>query len=771
MRNRDILVGFCLVFLLASCGVYKRMPEEQMLYAGAEVEIQAKDAEKKEVARLKEEMDLALRPEPNAFLFGYPYKVGFHYLFANPKKEDGIKAKMQKRLGEKPVSISMNGLEQNRSSLLNYLDTEGYFRSKVEADLSEEKRKQHAHYKVDLAPRYTYSKIEINGDRASSNLGTQLLDDFGVAGEKVSLKVQDPYRFNDLLQSRRDINLALRNKGYYYFRPTYVKIEADSTVGNQGVDLFLDPVESLPSESQKQYLINDIIVHTSRAAKSTGVDSSNNGMDLFRGIILDDSSNFYKARIFEDAVGFRPGNFYSVSQDEVTNQRLIGLNNFQSVENRFEILPMLDSTLMDVHYYLLPKKRMSVRSELNALNRSSGFAGGQLSLIWRNNNLFKGAEILDISANFATEVQVGGKKSGSQYNNNYRISAEANLTFPRFVSPIFKVDPEISRILPKTSLTLGFNSIIKKGLYTLNSSFFSWGYIWRKGVKHEHVLTPFSVSLVKAKNISEEFVNEIFFDPRLLYILENQLITGGSYKYTFTPEAKGRNRIRFEGNLELVGNLAGLVDKLRNNPEKDGSVFGEIYKQYTRVDGDFRWYRQVTTNNQWANRIFLGLGIPYGNSNSLPYTRQYYSGGNSSIRAFRARGIGPGSYQRTGMVSEQFLGQFTGDIKIEMNTEWRYKLNDFLGTAFFVDAGNVWMYKDDLIYDETAVFSKDFYKELAVGAGVGLRFDFSYFILRLDLAFPLRRPDRPLGERWVIDEISWKNKESRILNIAIGMPF
>jgi hypothetical protein len=283
---------------------------------------------------------------------------------------------------------------------------------------------------------------------------------------------------------------------------------------------------------------------------------------------------------------------------------------------------------------------------------------------------------------------------------------------------------------------------------------------------------------VQASNISEDFLFAIFEDPvRLLPILENQFILGGTYSYTFTPIIPPAKKYSyaFSGNLDFAGNLIGLLDNFRSE-EKKGQLFNNFYSQYVRIDGDFRYYYNLNKNLKIANRVFAGFGIPYGNSLSLPFTRQYFSGGSNSIRAFLARGVGPGTYVRDPEDSFQsFFGSFTGDVKLEFNTELRQKINEYIGTALFVDAGNIWQYKDPLSYGEEAIFGKNFYEQLAVGAGVGLRLDVSFFVLRADLATPLRNPSRPEGERWVFNEFnlrdpSWRSR-NLVLNIAVGYPF
>jgi outer membrane protein assembly factor BamA len=201
-------------------------------------------------------------------------------------------------------------------------------------------------------------------------------------------------------------------------------------------------------------------------------------------------------------------------------------------------------------------------------------------------------------------------------------------------------------------------------------------------------------------------------------------------------------------------------------------IFGAQFSQYTRLQSDFRFYRKVGEKSVWANRIFVGIGIPYGNSHQLPYIKQFFSGGNNSIRAFRSRSVGPGSYlppQDGGLLAEQ-----PGDIKLELNTELRFPIVGIVQGAAFVDAGNVWLFNDDP-NKPGAKFNNKFINELAAGAGVGIRFDLTFLVLRFDLAFPIRKPWLTAKERWVINQIDWADtkwrKDNIVLNLAIGYPF
>jgi outer membrane protein assembly factor BamA len=229
--------------------------------------------------------------------------------------------------------------------------------------------------------------------------------------------------------------------------------------------------------------------------------------------------------------------------------------------------------------------------------------------------------------------------------------------------------------------------------------------------------------------------------------------------------------------VDFSGNVAGLLI-----PEDPASgkkkLFGAAISQYLKAQTDLRYFIEFNPKTRLANRLLVGFGYPYGNSEQLPYIKQFFIGGNNSIRAFRSRSVGPGTYRAPNADSLSFFPDQSGDIKLEMNTELRYKFNKILEGAIFLDAGNIWLYNKDTstINPRPGVqFSKDFMKELAVGTGIGLRLNLTILLLRLDLGMPLREPWLPAGHRWVIDQIDFGSKEWRkrnlVLNLAIGYPF
>ena len=751
---------------LAACNITRNLPPNQNLYSGATINIKGEGATPENIKTLKPALDGLLRPLPNTQVFGFPYKTAIYQFLGEPKNEKSIKAWILKKVGEKPVLANDRIIAKNNNVLEKYVQGEGHFFSKVSGTAENNNRKTFIHYTVQLKPRYHLNEVIFSQD------STDWKKHFCDAQKGSLLSKGNPYQFNLIKTERERIDKAMREKGFYYFRPEYVDIKADSTVGNFGVNLYIQPKEKIPAQATRQYTINDIFVYTGNEKQDT-VDTE---ADLFRGLILSDSSNSYKQRIFTDAIGFRPGSTYNSDLQNISLSRLVNLGNFKFVKNRFAVVNRLDSTLLNVYYNLTPQKKKSVRAELNALSRSTGFAGTKASLNWQNVNTFKGSELLKFSASAGYDFQLGGDTTNSN-NKNTRVAFEGSLTFPRFIFPFYHLDPESSRILPKTTISLGTESIIKKGLYTLNSVKGSFGYAWRRGKSHEFTLNPVTLNWIKAKNITEAFLEQLFANPSLLVILENQFIAGSSFSYTYTPirKAGSNHSSYFNTNLDLAGTLAGFYDKIRNNPEKKGQIFNETFSQYIRLDADYRHYIDINPKLRWVNRAMIGIGVPYGNSYYLPTLRQFFVGGSSSLRAFRARGVGPGAYTRKDDVTEQIFGTFSGDLKLELNSELRAKFNSFIEGAAFVDAGNVWMYKDVSIYDKSALFSKDFYKQLAVGGGLGLRLDFSFVILRLDLATPFRKPWLEENKRWVFDQMnlgnkSWR-KENLILNIAVAYPF
>lgn len=781
MITRFNIIFVLLAVWLSSCSVSRYLPPNESIYTGAEVKMVADSTIASKVSKtVKEEIEPIIRPKPNTVLLGFPYKVWLYYVLGEPKKEKSFRGWFRKRFGEPPVFASRRAVTTNSAIIGNYLNNEGYFRSSATGELTESKRKSKATYTVYLKPRYTINSVQFIKPDSNISVFSKRLGD---VAPKTLLKVGNPYRLSVIEEERNRVERELKKQGFYYFRPDYLIVKADTNLNNHKVNLYVELKPNTTQLALKTYFIQNIYVISDNG--SLKKDTVPSLVGRRSGVRIVDPSQAYKPRIFFDAIGFRRGAMYSSEVHDVSLSRLINLKNFKFVKNQFELVPRSDSAFLDVYYYLTPLKKKTLRAEISAVTKSNNLTGTQFNLTWLNRNLFRGAEQLRLNATAGLDVQLGGNRNAN-VRDFYRTSFEAELSFPRFVLPFYRVRPEKSQGLPKTTLTTGFERLTQQGLYTQTSIKFNWGYSWRKSTEFEHTLLPIALNIVQPTNINGEAFLNLITDPfakpqdllRYFRILENRLILGAQYNVTYTPTPRplSKNNFVFTGGIDIAGNVAGLLAKGR---DEVGMVFGIPYEQYARFDFEMRYYREVSKTMKWASRVLAGVGIPYGNSLSMPQFKQYFGGGTNGIRAFRARTLGPGSYQPDSVTASIFGNASFGDIRLEASTELRLRFSQYFEGAMFVDAGNIWMYRnfDDSFYlpEDNAVFTNQFYKQVAVGGGLGLRIVTPFVLLRLDLATPFRKPWLPENERWVFNQFDFGNKswrkENLVFNIAVGYSF
>lgn len=783
MRVASIV--FVLLGLVAGgCSVSKYVPAGESLLVGGHVKVVPDSAALKDVGTLEDQLESALRPTPNATIFGFPFKVWMYYVVGEPRKEKGFKNWFRKKFGEPPVLASQRVVTANTEVLTAYMQNQGYFRSTSSGEIveNEKKRTAVAEYKAYVKPRYYIYKMNY----AISDTALQFNKDFRAArdaGRGSLIRDGDPYRLDVIEGERQRIDRFLKEKGYYYFNPDYLIAEVDTTERDHSVNIFISLKPNTSQLALKQYYINDIYVYADYNALSP--DTMPSQAREVRGLNIVDPQRNYKARIFDDAIGFTPGSRYNSALHDVSLSRLINLNNFKFVKNRFELVPRSDSAMLNAYYYLTPSKKKSLRTELSGLTKSNNLAGTQLDISWSNRNTFRAAELLRLSANGGVDWQIGGTPEGqdrSDVNNFLRFNVQGELSFPRFIIPFYRINPATNQALPRTVLTAGYETLTQGGLYTQTSLRAQGGYSWRRNTEVEHTLTPFGINFIRPRNISESFVDLVFASPnpqdlvRYIQILQDRLILENQYTITYQPVPGpfARDQFLLSGGINLAGNLGKLFD--RTMGKNDGDLFGVFFEQFARFDGEARYYRDLSPTLRLANRFVGGLGIPYGNSNLLPQFKQYFAGGSTGIRAFRARTLGPGN---TNPQQSIFGNSSFGDIRLELNSELRIKFTQLINGALFVDAGNVWTYKNTELYGPGAQFNKNFYKQIAIGGGLGVRLDFSFLVFRVDLATPFRKPwyqalDTPRSP-WVFKDIDFGSKawrqENLVLNIAVAYPF
>ncbi|MCY7351155.1 MAG: BamA/TamA family outer membrane protein [Cytophagaceae bacterium] len=783
-RNRVLLL--LILVLLNACNVARRLPPDERLYVGADVKVQADPSvSKNDQKAVKSQLTALARPRPSKTLFGFPYKVWLYYLLNEQKKENKPQAR---RFGAPPVFASARALTSNETVFKSFLENEGYFRSGVQSRFVEKKGYQaRAEYTVQVSPRYEFDTVRYLAD--TSSIGKVLYR----SSQSGLIKAGNPYRFEVIEAERERIAQLMKREGYFYFQPDYIAILADSAIGQNRVRPYVALKPDMPAAARLPYKMRNVYIYSNYSLDgSPRTDTSRRRAmpvpadTAMRRFFIVDTARLFNPRLFRDVVSLRPGRRYNSRAQDLTLSRFINLGTFKFVRNRFQpvgdtTVRQLDSAALDVHYYLTPYPKKSVRLEAAGTSKSNSLVGSQLTLSWRNRNLLRRAELLTINGTAGIEWQVGARSQGV---TNFRYSLDGILSFPRLVAP-FRIRYDRRQILPKTNLTLGYQLIRRAEFYDLNSFQTTFGYAFRTSQKVEHDVTPFSVAYVKPANYGTRFtelitapdvnLNQQYFD----ILRSEQLIFSSlySYNYNSSPQNNSHSTLRLAFNLEPAGNLAGLLVKPDAGERR---IFGVAFSQYVRSDVDARHYWKLTPGLTWANRLFAGLGIPYGNAPNLgepqlPFIKQYFSGGSNSIRAFRPRTVGPGTHSRGDQRSGVLLQDGGGDVKLEGNTELRALINRYLQGALFLDAGNVWMYANETTYGPGSKFSSSWWRELAVGTGVGLRIDVQYFVLRFDLATPLRRPGLPEGERWVTNQINFRDRDWRrdnlVLNIAVGYPF
>ncbi|GAB3322128.1 BamA/TamA family outer membrane protein [Larkinella ripae] len=772
------LIYLLAFFALTGCHVARHIPPGEKLYMGAEINVAVDSTVSKgEKEQIEEQLTGLARPKPNKKLFGYPYKVGLYYLMGEPKKEKGFRAWFRRKFGEEPVFASAKALTSNAAIWMAFLENEGYFRSTVSGSLrdnpdSSKSYQTTAVYQVQVQPRYLIDSVAFLMD--STTLRQPMIE----IQKRTLLKKENPYRLEIIKLERERINQYLQRQGFFYFQPDFIAVLADSAQGNHRTRLYLAIKPETPRAALLPYSVRDIYVYPnySLSSNSTQVDTLASRAVQFGAYKIVDPEGTYNPKLFRDIIALRPGRRYNSRAQEQTLSRFINVGSFKFVRNRFEPTQQGDSTVMDVHYYLTPYPKKSARLEIAGTSRSNNLVGSQLTLSWRNRNVLGRSELFTVNANAGVEFQIGARGSGI---TNYRYGIQTSLTFPRLVSPIPIKHYERGQNLPQTTVSLGYDLIVRSEYYHLNSFLTTFGYAWRSNPQTEHIFQPISINYVLPSNFTDKFF-ALEDDPttRQQYatiIRSDQLILSSLYTYNLSssPRTASAYTYRLSVNVEPAGNLGSLLSNKKNEAGEE-VIFGVRYSQFFRMDVDSRHFIKLSPSMVWASRFFGGLGVPYGNSDQLPFVKQYFVGGANSIRAFRPRAIGPGVYTRN-LVGTVALQDGGGDIKLEFSTELRPKFNKYFQGALFLDAGNVWMYSDETFYGANTQFRKDFYKQLAVGTGLGLRLDVSYFVLRFDLAFPLRKPWLPEGQQWVFDEIdptsrSWR-RDNLILNVAVGYPF
>jgi outer membrane protein assembly factor BamA len=777
------------------------VPEGDRLYTGANVKWDGKKP--KDYGTLKENLEKSVRPKPNRKFLGLPVRLWLYNLGNKPKGK-GLNYLLREKWGEPPVLLSQVRRDYTTNVLREFLVDNGYFQADVASAIKYQgKKKASAVYSTTPNIRYTFFRVFYETD------STQLGRAIDSIKKGVTLVYGEPYRLDSIKAERERIHRYLKERGYYYFIADHLLVEVDSTQ-NGKVDLYITVKKDISPLARRPYYMRRITLYPTYSLDADSASRTGDEVTLYRNFGVVDPEKKFRPRVFRQAVFLRPDSLYRLSNHDITLQRLINLGVFKFVKGQFRPIRARDTSRpgradtggirmaidssrqfvdtsrggerrrfytdttgvaadtgqLDASFYLTPYPQYSLQAELRGTSKSNGFVGSEVKVTQRNRNWKRSANLLEFSVSGGLEWQTGGNLAS---NNSYSLKGEVALTLPRFLIP-YRAFNIRTPYVPRTRISLSYELFSRQNLYNLNAYTAQWQYLWRQTRYLEHSWAPVSITYVRPSNTTPAYDSILKVDPVQRRSIEKQFILGAFYNVTYNNQAPNRvHSIYFSGDVDISGNIAGLIIPKGDSGRK---ILGSTFAQYVRLGADFRHYWQYTKGMTWVNRLFFGYGIPYGNSRTLPFIKQYFTGGSSSLRGFRARTLGPGSYHDT---TSRFLANEAGDVKLEFNSELRVHLASVINLAAFIDAGNIWLQKSDTSRPGGQFSTSRFMKEIAVDAGIGLRIDASIVLVRLDLAFPLRKPWLPENERWVIKDIrfgdpDWR-RENLILNIAIGYPF
>ncbi len=741
-----------------SCSIIKYIPEDERLYTGASLKIQSDSIIKNEDG-LKSELEKVMLPEPNSKLLGM--HLGLYYYYKNQKEKPGfINRWLYKKLGEKPVYQSNVEAFEVEELLLNRLENRGFFYSTANSKFEETEKEASVTYTVNVRTPYRMKSYQLD------SIPSPIYEE--IQGLVKESPFENGMRFDlsSMKLERLRIDTNLKKRGYYNFNAGFLIFEADTNrYNNKSFDLFLKLKKSVPKKSIIPYRISKVNVYPNYET----ADSSLTSVVRYNEKNFLQKEVFFKPKYLDPFIKLKEGELYNPDTSRNTARRLstIGAYKYVNIQYKEKDSSATDTLgYLEANIYLSPLNKRSFRAELQVVTKSNSFTGPALATTYSNRNVFRGGETFNTTLKFGYEAQLGGGKNSGKSSLEFGLKNE--LIFPRVIFPIDINDDFFEYSIPKTKTSISLDYLNRTKLYTLLSGTALFGYVWDANRYVTHQINPISINYTELTNETQEFKEILDANPFLKRSFEQQFISGLTYSFTYNGmvDTQRAHQKFFNITLDVAGNSISLLGK----KGEDGAAktfLGLEYAQYAKADVDFHYHFNFAKEQTIAARIFAGYGLAYGNSDVVPFVKQYYAGGPYSVRAFRIRSLGPGTYNSdldVNNTSGNFFDK-TGNIRLEANLEYRFPIISFLKGAVFADAGNIWNSKENPAFNGKDKFTSSFISELGMGGGFGVRVDIQSFVIRFDLAAPFHDPSLPKGERFKFD------LAKPILNFAIGYPF
>lgn len=783
--SRILLFAVAALFMGTGCSVTRNFKDGEQLLVKNTVHIKNPTPGLKYSGLEVDELPGLIQQKPNKKLLGtVRFGVWMHSI-TSAGKETRFKKWLNRKFGHEPAILDKYLIDRSVDQITQYLNNCGFFSSEIDTSISVRKKKATVEYSIFLSKPYRIN--EINYQSADSVLKKIVLAD----ASNSLVKKGAIYNVDAMDDERYRLTSHLRNNGYYFFSPDYIYFEIDSTFRNNTLKVNLKieqaqtPVGSSEGEftlsNHKQYFINKILINPDFSP----IRANLNEMNVFINPDTNSGINRYeffyhnklkiRSRAIRNSIFLEPLKLYGETAENNTYKQLTAYPLFGYAAINFDVAPkpteIQDTTQhwLNCRIDLVRRKVQSFSVETEGTN-SGGKLGIGGNFVYQNLNIFRGGEVLTMKLTGGVEWQQGGEKQDDNFLlfSTLETGAEVSLDFPKFLLPVSQDRIPKTRH-PKTSVRTGVN-IQDRPDYLRYITNISFGYQWKSRQWITHNLMPLDINSVSIFPDSS-FVSRLdqLNDERLRNQYSDHFIMAARYSYTYNNQE--RNKIKnftyFRWNIESAGNVLSLTNnmsKTTSNESGQYTVWGIPFAQYLRSDLDFRKYFALGREHTFIYRNLFGAGVPYGNSDVLPFEKGFYAGGSSDMRGWRYRSLGPGSFVDTSNLYYEKMG----DIVLEANLEYRFPVYSIIKGALFADFGNIWLLNNSENYPGGRFKINEILHEIAIDAGLGVRLDLTFFIFRIDAATPLRNPAFTKDERWRFNSLAVKDV---IWNFGIGYPF
>lgn len=757
------------VAVLSGCSTTKRLGKNEVLYTGVK-EFKVVPADKEKLPDdMISDMKKAIDCKPNNAMpwvsppKRYPFPLGLWVYNNWNDSAKGLKGKLYNWLVEQPVLISSVKAKTRTDVIEQILDNNGYFGSTATYSVNPDKKnpkKASISYNVNVSKPYLIDSVIYMRNDTSQICG--FID--SLARRNSYLQKGQRFCIDSLKDARIKIVNRMRNRGYYFFRPEYIEFLADSMITPGAIALKLTLAANIPELALKQYRTRNIYTYVLR--RSTRRPGTPDTIPTKRGDLIVMRPSHVRPNMMTSCITFREGKLFSVRDMNNTQSRLSRLGIFSAIQIQPVIADtLLDKPELDVYITCRFDRPMEASIEVDATSKSNSYIGPSLILGITHNNLFGGAEKLSLKLNADYEWQTGRNK-GSAFNS-YEFGINASLAFPRLLAPNFI--RRRNRDLNWTTISVGANLLNHPHYFKMAEFNTGISYQWNSSRNVMHEFTPLKISYTKLLSYTQEFDSIMSLNPAVALSFQSQFIPQLSYSYTL-DKALDRSKMRqinFSFTITEAGNIFDGVYRLCG-VKGEKKLFGIPFSQFVKGQAQLIYNHKLSRySDQWlVSRILVGIEHAYGNSSEVPYSEQFYVGGANSIRAFTVRSIGPGSYRPPREERNGYFDQ-TGTFKLELNAEYRFPIVSVLHGAAFIDAGNVWLLKNDPLRPGGQLKGSSFFRDIALGTGVGLRVDIGMLVIRGDLGYGLHTPYRNGTGHY----FNVAFKKAFAFHLAIGYPF